>query len=163
MAARLIRGAKKVALYAVGDSYVTLQRFANLLLKIGIVTYSGNLNGDSVVATQILGPTDVAVIVTYSGGLVNKFAHEIQLLRSQGCKTILVTANAGVRESIAGLECLLLLPEGETTRGSVATYYSQSSIRFALDCVYGECFAQGWQESMALRESFAKNDLYLRD
>lgn len=137
MAARPIRGDKKVALYAVGDSYVTLQGFANLLLKIGIVTYSG--------------------------GLVNKFAHEIQLLRSQGCKTILVTANAGVRESIAGLECLLLLPEGETTRGSVATYYSQSSIRFALDCVCGECFAQGWQESMALRESFAKNDLYLRD
>jgi DNA-binding MurR/RpiR family transcriptional regulator len=106
MAARLIRGAKKVALYAVGDSYVTLQGFANLLLKIGIVTYSGNLNGDSVVATQILGPTDVAVIVTYSGGLVNKFAHEIQLLRSQGRKTILVTASAAyARASQASSAC----------------------------------------------------------
>ncbi len=162
-AARLIRGAQKIALHAVGDSHVTLESFANHLLKIGIVTYSGNLNGDSVVATQILGPTDVAIIATYSGGLVDKFAYEIKMLRSQGCKTILVTANAGMRERIAGLECLLLLPEGETTRGSVATYYAQSCIRFALNCVYGECFAEGWQDSMAFRESFAKNDKYPQD
>lgn len=85
-AARLIRGAKKVALYGVGDSCVILEGFANLLLKIGIVSYSGNLNGDSLVATQILGPSDVAVIATYSGGLLNKFANEVALLRSKGCK-----------------------------------------------------------------------------
>ena len=162
-AARLIRGAKKVALYAVGDSYVTTEGFANLLLKIGIVSYSGNLNGDSVVATQILGPSDVAVIVSYTGGLLDKFSYEIQLLRGKGCKTVLVTANAAAARRIAGLECLLLLPEGETNRGSVATYYSQSCIRFALNCVYGECFAQDWHDSMELRESFARNDAYLED
>ena len=37
---------------------------------------------------------------------------------------------------------------GVVTRGSVATYYSQSSIRFALNCVYGDCFALSWEESM---------------
>lgn len=162
-AARLIRGARRVALYGVGDSYVSAEAFANLLLKIGVVSYSGNFNGDSVVATQILGPADVAVIITYSGGLVDKFAYEISLLRSKGCKSIVVTANAAIRERIAGLECLLLLPDGETTRGSVATYYSQSCIRFALNCVYGECFAQGWEESMRLRESFSRNDKYLQE
>ena len=160
-AARLIRGAKRVALYGVGDSWVTLESFANLLLKIGVISYSGNFNGDSVVASQILGPADVAIIATYSGGLLDKFANEIQILRSKGCKTILVTSNAKAARSIAGLECLLLLPEGETTRGSVATYYSQSCIRFVLNCVYGECFAQSWKESMELRASFAKNDVYL--
>ena len=160
-AARLIRGAKKVALYGVGDSCVTLEGFANLLLKIGIVSYSGNLNGDSLVATQILGPGDVAVIATYSGGLLDKFANEFALLRSKGCKTILITANAASARRIAGLECLLMLPEGETTRGSVATYYSQSCIRFVLNCVYGDCFALGWEENMRLRESFVQNDPYL--
>jgi DNA-binding MurR/RpiR family transcriptional regulator len=162
-AARLIRGAKKVALYGVGDSYVTLTSFANLLLKIGIISYSGDLDGDSVVATQILGPSDVAVFATYSGGLLDKFANELKLLRSKGCKVILITSNAAAAKRIAGLECLLLLPEGETTRGSVATYYSQSCIRFALNCVYGDCFALGWEESMQLREAFAKNDVYLGD
>ena len=162
-AARLIRGAKKVALYGVGDSYVTLTSFANLLLKIGIISYSGDLNGDSVVATQILGPSDVAVFATYSGGLLDKFANELKLLRSKGCKVILITSNAAAAKRIAGLECLLLLPEGETTRGSVATYYSQSCIRFALNCVYGDCFALSWEESMQLREAFAKNDVYLGD
>ncbi len=162
-AARLIRGAQKVALYGVGDSWVTLDAFANLLLKIGIISYSGNLNGDSLVATQILGPTDVAVIATYSGGFLDVFAREIRLLRSKGCKTILITSNAAAAKRIAGLECLLLLPEGETTRGSVATYYSQSCIRFALNCVYGECFAQNWKENMELRASFAKNDVYLEE
>ena len=162
-AARLIRSAKKIALYGVGDSCVTLEGFANLLLKIGIVSYSGNLNGDSVVATQILGPSDVAIIATYSGGLLDKFANEIQLLRSKGCRTILITANAAAARRIAGLECLLLLPEGETTRGSVATYYSQSCIRFVLNCVYGDCFALSWEESMAMRESFAEHDVYLEE
>lgn len=162
-AARLVRGAKKVALYGVGDSWVTLEGFANLLLKIGIVSYPGNLNGDSVVASQILGPADVAVIATYSGGLLNELDNEMQLLRRRGCKTILITADAAAARRIAGLECLLLLPEGEKTRGSVATYYSQSCIRFVLNCVYGECFAQGWKDNMALRESFAQNDQYLEE
>ena len=94
---------------------------------------------------------------------MDEYANEIGLLRGRGCKAILVTANAGVRERIAGLECLLLLPEGETMRGSVATYYSQACIRFALNCVYGECFAQNWQENIALRESFARSDVYLRE
>lgn len=162
-AARLIRGARRVALYGVGDSWVTMESFANLLLKIGIVSYSGNLNGDSVVATQILGTTDVAVIATYSGSLLDKFANEIRILRSNGCKVILITANAAAASQLAGLDCLLLLPEGETTRGSVATYYSQSCLRFALNCVYGECFARSWKESMELRESFARNDVYLEE
>lgn len=162
-AAQLIRGARKVALYGVGDSWVTMESFANLLLKIGIVSYSGNFNGDSVVATQILGASDVAIFATYSGGLLDKFANEIQILRSKGCKTILITSNAAAARHLAGLECLLLLPEGETTRGSVATYYSQSCIRFALNCVYGECFARSWKESMELRESFARNDPYLEE
>lgn len=160
-AARLIRSAEKVALYGLGDSWVSMEGFANLLLKIGIVSYSGNLNGDSMVATQILGPRDVAVIATYSGGMLDKFSAEFQLLRSRGCKTILITANAQAAHRLAGLECLLLLPEGETTRGSVATYYSQTCIRFVLNCIYGDLFSMSWQESMALRESFARNDVYL--
>ena len=53
------------------------------------------------------------------------------------------------------------MPEGERSRGSVATHYSQACIRFALDCVYGEVFAQNWNESMRLREAFARNDPYL--
>lgn len=53
------------------------------------------------------------------------------------------------------------MPEGERSRGSVATHYSQACIRFALDCVYGEIFAQNWNESMRLREAFARNDPYL--
>lgn len=160
-AARLIRGAHKVALYGVGDTWVTLAGFANLLLKIGIVSYSGNLNGDSVVATQILGPADVAVIATYSRGLLDKFSSEFRILRSKGCKTVLITSNAAMGERMAGTDCLLLLPEGEKTRGNVATYYSQASIRFVLNCVYGECFSQGWHESVKLREAFSRNDAYL--
>lgn len=74
-----------------------------------------------------------------------------------------MTSNAAVRERICGLECLLLLPEGERSRGSVATYYSQACIRFALNCVYGECFAQNWQANIALHESFAERDVYLQE
>lgn len=159
-AARMIRGARHVALYAVGDSYVSTIGLTNLLIKIGIVTYSPIQNGDSVVATQILGPQDLAIIVTYSGGLLDKLSNELQILRSRGCKTILVTSSMESAERIAGLECLLLLPEGETRRGSVATYYSQTCIRYVLNCVYGECFAQDWQGSKALRESFKENDIY---
>jgi len=79
--------------------------------------------------------------------------HAVQVARA-----VIVAVN--VDEAV---ECLLMLPEGETTRGSVATYYSQSCIRFALNCVYGDCFALGWEENMRLRESFAKNDVYLEE
>lgn len=162
-AARMIRGARHIALYAVGDSYISTTSLANLLLKIGIVTYSPIQNGDSVVATQILGPQDLAIIVTYSGGLLDKLANELQILRSRGCKTILITSSVESAERIAGLECLLTLPAGETSRGSVATYYSQACIRYVLDSIYGECFAQDWLGSKALRESFAEHDVYKRE
>lgn len=42
----------------------------------------------------------------------------------------------------------------------MATYYSQACIRYVLNCIYGECFAQDWQGSEALRESFVENDVY---
>ena len=158
-AARLIRNARHIAYYALGDSFVSLEGFANLLLKIGIVTYSGNANGDSLVVSHTLGLHDLAIVVSYSGNLVEygDLAENLQFIRSRGCKMVLVTANAQSAERIAGLECLVLLPGDETDRGSVATYYSQSCIRYALNCIYGECFAQDWKGSMALRESFANS------
>ena len=50
---------------------------------------------------------------------------------------------------------MLACPTGETNEGKIATYYAQSCIRFVLNCLYGECFAQNYQKNVEMQQYYA--------
>lgn len=158
-AARLVRQARHVVLYATGDTRVSIQGFSNLLLKLGIACIMGDQLGDNLIVSNFLGPQDVAFIVTYTGTLLTEADDGIRLLLSRGCRIVLITANERAAEHLGNADCVTLLPRSETRYGRIATYYSQECIRFALNCIYGEYFSRTWTESMETRERYTSNTL----
>lgn len=156
-AAKLIKGARRVAIYGVGDSEISCEMFANLMLKIGVTCFMANQHGDALAVSSVLGPGDVAIIVSYSGGVVGQFEQELRLVFERGVKAIAITANEGLHDQLAGVECVLACPRGEGSKGKIATYYAQSCIRFILNCLYGECFALNYQHNAELQERYATN------
>lgn len=153
-ASKMILGARRVALYAIGDSEISAEGFVNLLLKTGITCYVANQHGDALAVSAALGPADVAVIVSYSGALLGQFAEEIALMRMRGCKTVVLSSDASIPSKMAGLECFVKLPEGESRSNKIATFYAQECIRFALNCIYGECFSQNYQRNLEHIENY---------
>ncbi|MDI9590393.1 MAG: MurR/RpiR family transcriptional regulator [Acidobacteriota bacterium] len=154
-AAQLVRGARHVVVHATGDTRICGIGFSNLLLKLGIICTMGDQYGDYLVVSNTLGPQDVALIITYSGTLLRDIGSSLDVLRARGCKVILITANEQLEGQLAGTDCVILLPRSETRAGRIATYYSQASIRYVLNCIYGEVFARTWHESMEKRDRYA--------
>ncbi len=156
-AAKLVMGARRVALYAIGDSLVSAEMFENLMLKLGVVSYSANRRGDANSVSHALGPQDVAVIITYHGTMLNVLSSELDVLFSRGCKAIVITASPWVRERFMSASCTILLPDRETRAGRVATFFSQECIRYVLNCIYAECFAMNYEMGIALRDHIEGN------
>lgn len=159
-AARLIKRARHIVLYAIGDTAITVDGFSNLLLKLGIVCTKGIQHDDANVVAQVLDARDLAIVVTHSGGLVNFYPDTIKTLRERGCKMMLVTANQGLESQLVGTDCVILVPEGETRSGRVATFFSQECIRYVLNCIYSEIFALNWQENVDQLDRYAQIDTY---
>ena len=146
--ARLIIESRRVALYAGGDSAISCEAFANLLLKIGIICDKANQYGDPLVVSCALGPSDLAIFVTYSGSLLKSLSGELEVLRCRCCKMAVISSDASIPERMAGIDAFVALPEGEPRSGKIATYYAQQCIRYVLDCVYGTCFSLNYRTNM---------------
>lgn len=155
-AAKLITGARRVVIYGIGDSEISCEMFANLMLKIGVTCFMANQHGDALAVSTVLGPGDVAILVTYSGALVKQFGEELRLVFERGIKAIAITSDESLRDKLAGIECMLTCATGETNQGKIATYYAQSCIRFILNCLYGECFSHNYQKNAEMQAYYAQ-------
>ncbi|MBP3893597.1 MAG: MurR/RpiR family transcriptional regulator [Atopobiaceae bacterium] len=155
-AARLVLGARRVALFAIGDSEISCESFSNLLLKIGIMCYNANRHGDSLAVSTGLGPQDLAILVSYSGSLTGEMSTQLRLLKEHRCKLIVISSDQDIPDRVAGLDCFVALPSGESLHGKIATFFAQTCIRYVLDSIYGECFARNYQDNITRIEHFDK-------
>lgn len=160
-AARLMLNARHIVYYAIGDTAVTAEGFSNLLLKLGIICTKGIQHEDANVVTQTLDARDLAIVITHSGGLVDYYSGVIRTLRERGCKMVLITSNQELQGRLAGTDCVILIPEGETRSGRVATFFSQECIRYVLNCIYSEVFALNWQENVSRIDRYSLTDSYM--
>ena len=146
-AARLLREARYVPYYAIGDSRASVEMFSTLLYKVGIPCTCGFPKGDISVFGNFLDARDTALVVTYSGNVVREHRRILDTLRARGCKLIVITADESIKEQLLGVECFIKLPTGEDDARRIATFYSQECIRFVLNCIYGEIFAADFREN----------------
>ena len=147
-AARLVSEARRVVLYGVGDTRISLTSFSNLLIKLGIICIEGDQLGDNLVVANFLGPSDLAIFASYSGLTIEDRKRELAAMRSQGCKVIFITADETITSRFANPECLLLLPNAESRKERIATFYSQECFRFVLNSLYAEIFSLKWEDNM---------------
>ena len=134
------------------------------MLKLGVVCSLGDQYGEATSMAYTLSPNDVALFVSYSGGLIDASAYslerELDIVRKSGCKTIFITSDETIEEHAGKADCVIVLPQSETRKGRIANYYSQTTIRYVLNCIYGEVFAHNWEGGIAARDRYASTDVW---
>lgn len=135
--AHAIHKAPLVLLYATGDSQISSEAFANLLIKIGIRCVIAESRGEFIANCHAARPGEVAMFISYSGDHITSMTKlgVPQELKSRGCTTIAITASTVHQPWIAQT---IRFPAREKAFDKMATFYSQACIRFIFNCIYAE-------------------------
>lgn len=142
-AARWLRDAERVYLYAAGDTQISAISFSNMLAKLGIHAVLADQYGES--RTFAYGTTsqDVALFISYSGTFLTSIKKVLQTVRRHRCRTILLTS----LPHYEGIDHLIVIPAQEKGLDKIATYYSQESIRYILNCLYGLIYSMDFEKN----------------
>lgn len=145
--ARAAIQAKTVYLYGVGDSDISGQMFSELVIKMGIQCVNASMTSDTLPRAYAAQKGSLAIFITYSGKVLPQFSKDIEVLRQRGCRLAIITA-LGERDPLMNsFDIKVLIPPREAEYGKVATFYSQTCIRYVLLCVYGRIYALNYDSN----------------
>ncbi len=147
--ARAIRAASHVYLFGYGDSEICCEMFANMILKLGIRSTVATHYRELSSAAYSARPGDVAIVVSYSGVILNELQPILDVLRARKCKAVLVSSI----KAPMGFDLSIRYPQSEKSLGKIATFYSQECERFVLNCIYAEIFAFDYERSQRAKDS----------
>ena len=131
--ARTLLDAERIFLYAIGDTWITACAFSNMLMKLGVFCVMPEQYSERLPVTYSATERDAALFISYSGGPMPYLKTELGVLRRAHCKTILIST----LERCEGIDEFIVIPTREQTKGKAAGYYSQTAIRYILNCLYG--------------------------
>ena len=134
----------------VGDSYINVLGFANQLTKLGITSVQPLQFNESISVSATAGAGDVALFVTYSGTILKLLKREMQILKKNKCRIILLSSV----EDKGDADLLLRIPKWEEKYGKISVYYSQASLHYVLDCLYGAIFSMNFSENDARKLTY---------
>ena len=147
IAARWLFEARHIYILACGDTWISTMMFANMLAKISIFPVMATQYNENVAVTYSSNEQDVALFVSYSGLYMDTLKRELAIFRRNHCKTILITS----RDSYEGVDQVISFPGKEDKFSNAAGYYSQMSIRYILNCLYGIIYSYNLEENQAYR------------
>lgn len=154
--ARAACASRRILYYALGDSYTTLYSFGGLMSKIGVECVAADQYRFRHEASFHATSSDVALIVTYTGDYLPELERQIRRLRERRCKIAVITSAARVDSPLAGFDFPIVLPRRENRFRKVATFYSQTCIRYVLNCVYSVAFSQDYDTNLAEKDLMEK-------
>ena len=143
--ARTACASRRVLYYALGDSYTTLYSFGGLMSKIGVECVAADQYRFRHEASFHATSQDLALIVTYTGDYLVELERQIQRLRERHCKIAVLTSDERMADRFSGFDFPIILPRRENRFRKVATFYSQTCIRYVLNCVYSVAFSQDYE------------------
>lgn len=146
--ARAIYGARRVIYYALGDSYATTYAFGAYMSKIGVEVVAADQYRFRQEAAFHATSEDLALIVTYSGRYLNRLERQITRLRTQKCKIAIITSDSRALGTPSVFDYPVIVPSRENRYGKVATFYSQTCIRYVFNCVYSVAFSQNYENNL---------------
>jgi len=134
--------ANRLFLYAIGDTRITCQLFANKLLKLNKYPVFATENYQEVEETYNLRKDDYALFVTYKGTYPGFVSCAVTLKR-RNIKTGLITCNTAT--PLASLcTTMIQLPNTEQIN-NIATFHSQISIGFVLNVLYSLIYEKDYE------------------
>lgn len=151
-AAELILKAQSTYIYATGDSLISSIGFANRLTKLKVNTVIAGQYGETAANTYNVTEDDVALFVSYSGRSIIEDKY-MKVLRGSGCKIIMITAS----NASEGFDIVIRFPDEESNEEKIATYYSQISINYILNCIYAVIFASDYSRNYNKKHRIEKH------
>ena len=136
-ASRMLLRAGRIYCHAIGDTYISVSAFTNMLMKLGIHCLMMDRYGERMSMARGVQPGDVALFVSYSGGTLPYLRPEIDAIKQHGGKIILIST----LDECAGIDHFVTLPARESSVGKAGGFFSQTSIRFVLDALYGTIYS----------------------
>lgn len=146
-AARIVRRARILYIFGRGNSYTSALAFANMMLKLGVHCVFPAEYGDELASVSGAMPGDAVMFVSYSGDTGNdpSVRNAMKILEKYSCPVIWVSSAAAPFTAAAELR----FPALEAAHGKTGTIYSQTCIRYLLNCLYGAVYALDYEDSSA--------------
>lgn len=140
--------ARTTIYYGLGNSYATATSFAALISKIGITCLPADLYRFQSDAAFHATDRDLALFVTYSGDTLDMCQTQLATLRNRRCRIAVVSSRASITERTSGIDFPVVVPLHENKYGKVATFYSQTCLRYVLNCVYSIAFSKNYANNL---------------
>lgn len=150
--ARAIYAARRVLVFAVGDSEISCIAFANQLMKLGANCIIAEQYRETGAMARSVRPGDLVLMVGYSDRRVRELEPYFPLFAKRRASTALISS---ARPTVP-VRYVVRFPPKEAEVGKVATYYSQTCITYILNCVYGKVFQLDYELNMQ-RRTFAES------
>lgn len=124
---------KRMFIYSIGDTNLTVKNFINKLMKINCYPISATDNHEELATSQNVRKDDCVIFVTYRADSLI-LIECMQIVKRTGCKVIVITANEqSVLTKLSDYHIILPYKEKDNR---IATFYSQLSFNYVLSVIY---------------------------
>ena len=136
-ATKLMLGSKRVAIFAVGDSFIRALSFQNKMLKLNFPILMTTLPSENSQLANVLTKNDCAIIISYSGES-RDIVNTVRILAKRKIPIISVTSS---KKSTLGKWSQIILQtiDNESKSVKYSNFASQTSIELILNTLYS-CF-----------------------
>ncbi|MFS0960746.1 MurR/RpiR family transcriptional regulator [Enterococcus durans] len=134
--------AKRIFVFAKGDSQITARKFQNKLVKLNKFLILAEEYSDSSWNAANLTKEDCAVFISYSGR-IHHYEKIMSYLKHVGIPTLLLTGNEHSEMAKKASMCLVI-SQGELDFVKVATFSSQIAFDYVLNTLYSIMYAQNY-------------------
>lgn len=130
---QMIISSKRLFIYSIGDTSLTVRNFMNKLLKINIYPILATDNHEEIYTSYNITSHDCVLFVTYSGRL-NTFIECAHIIQKSHCPIIVLTANE--KSPLVKLSNVkIIIPDKEKDE-RIGTFYSQLAFHYILTIIY---------------------------
>ncbi|MFD2388236.1 MurR/RpiR family transcriptional regulator [Enterococcus rivorum] len=142
-AVAMILGAKKIGIFAYGDTFLPALNFQNKMMKINTNVQIGTLPGENRHLATNFTKEDCAIVLSYSGESKDNYMIA-NILRQNQTKIIVISAYPD--SHIAKLASLVLpVAKNESKSVKLSTFSSQIAIDYMLNVLYACIFMSNYE------------------
>lgn len=140
----LMKQAKNVAIFGVGDAYLAGLSFQASMTRAGTNYIVTPVYGEQGHLAKTLHQEDCALLLSYSGSTESTIDHA-KHLKAQKVPTICITAN-GDSPLAKICDVALLLPAKEDKGHRIAAFFSRTSMEYYLNIMYSYLYVLDYDE-----------------
>ena len=148
-AVQMLLKAKRVGIFANGDTFIKALGFQNRMMKINTNIILSPIPNESQQLALTFNKEDCAIVISYSGE--NKDTLRIsEILKDNACQIITISANP--QSHISNISDLVLpLPRKESQSIKFSTFASQVAIEYVLNILYSCWFVADYDKNQKTR------------